>query len=46
MFKPFKKKVGGGMRSVLNVSNLEVEKPNLSKLACKHSARVVVSSFV
>jgi len=34
------------MRSALNMSNFEVEKPNSSKLAYKHSAKVVVSSFV
>jgi len=34
------------MRSALNMSNFEVEKPNPSKLACKHNAKVVISSSV
>jgi len=34
------------MRSALNMSNLEIEKPDLSKLAYKYSARVVISSSV
>ena len=34
------------MRSALNVSNFEVEKPDPSKLACKHSAKVVVSNSI
>jgi len=34
------------MRSAFNVPNLEVKKPNSSKLACKYSVKVVVSSSV
>ena len=34
------------MRNAFNMSNLKVKKPNPSKLACKHSAKVIVSSFV
>ncbi|MAD84185.1 MAG: hypothetical protein CL912_14575 [Deltaproteobacteria bacterium] len=34
------------MRSALNVLNFEVKKPNLSKLAYKHSAKVIISNFI
>jgi len=34
------------MRNAFNVSNFEVEKPNLSKPACKHSVKMIISNSI
>ena len=34
------------MHNALNILNLEIEKPNSSKLTCKYNAKVIVSNFI